>query len=34
MPAVAFAVGFTFRQRKARNKQGKRFNAFLPAIST
>ena len=26
-------LGFTFRQRKARNKQGKRFNAFLPAIS-
>lgn len=26
-------LGFTFRQRGARNKQGKRFNNFLPAIS-
>jgi RNA-directed DNA polymerase len=26
-------LGFTFRQRKARNKQGRMFNAFLPAIS-
>jgi group II intron reverse transcriptase/maturase len=26
-------LGFTFRQREARNKQGKRFSAFLPAIS-
>ncbi|MGJ6970072.1 group II intron reverse transcriptase/maturase [Streptosporangium sp. G11] len=26
-------LGFTFRQRKARTKQGKNFNNFLPAIS-
>jgi group II intron reverse transcriptase/maturase len=26
-------LGFAFRQRRARNKQGKNFNAFLPAIS-
>lgn len=26
-------LGFTFRQRKARNRQGKRFSNFLPAIS-
>ena len=26
-------LGFTFRQRQARNKQGKRFSAFLPAMS-
>jgi RNA-directed DNA polymerase len=26
-------LGFTFRQRKARGKNGKKFSAFLPAIS-
>jgi RNA-directed DNA polymerase len=26
-------LGFTFRQRKARNKKGQHFSAFLPAIS-
>src|SRR5438128_2491600 len=26
-------LGFTFRQRRARNKQGRSFSAFLPAIS-
>jgi RNA-directed DNA polymerase len=26
-------LGFTFRQRRARNKQGRNFNNFLPAIS-
>ncbi|MCA1606143.1 MAG: group II intron reverse transcriptase/maturase [Acidobacteria bacterium] len=26
-------LGFTFRQRRARNKQGKKFSSFLPAIS-
>jgi RNA-directed DNA polymerase len=26
-------LGFTFRQRKARNRKGQHFNAFLPAIS-
>jgi RNA-directed DNA polymerase len=26
-------LGFTFRQRRARAKSGKRFNSFLPAIS-
>lgn len=26
-------LGFTFRQRKARNRKGQSFNAFLPAIS-
>jgi len=26
-------LGFTFRQRRARNRQGKSFSAFLPAIS-
>ena len=26
-------LGFTFRQRRARSKNGKKFNAFLPAIS-
>lgn len=27
-------LGFTFRQRRARDKQGRNFNSFLPAIST
>src|SRR2546428_9148374 len=27
-------LGFTFRQRRARNKQGKSFSNFLPAIRT
>jgi len=27
-------LGFTFRQRSARNKNGRRFSSFLPAIST
>jgi len=26
-------LGFTFRQRRARNKKGQKFSAFLPAIS-
>jgi len=26
-------LGFTFQQRRARNRQGKRFSSFLPAIS-
>jgi group II intron reverse transcriptase/maturase len=26
-------LGFTFRQRKARNKKGQHFSAFLPAVS-
>lgn len=26
-------LGFTFRQRRARSKQGKKFSSFLPAIS-
>jgi hypothetical protein len=26
-------LGFTFRQRRARNKQGQKFSSFLPAIS-
>jgi hypothetical protein len=26
-------LGFTFRQRRARNRQGRSFSAFLPAIS-
>lgn len=26
-------LGFTFQQRRARNRQGKKFNSFLPAIS-
>jgi hypothetical protein len=26
-------LGFTFRQRRARNRQGKSFSNFLPAIS-
>ena len=31
-PSFTF-LGFTFRQRKARNKKGQYFSAFLPAIS-
>ena len=27
-------LGFTFRQRSARNRNGRRFSSFLPAIST
>jgi RNA-directed DNA polymerase len=27
------SLGFTFRQRRVRNKQGKSFSAFLPAVS-